>query len=236
MRAPFRLAPVLFAAALPLALSPAVPRDAAAQGMIRPDQSSTPRAPGPAPALPGLAARRAPAPIAAEPGQSLSPNAALFDAISRGDLAAARDAVARGANLEARNQLGLTPIDAAVDQGRNEIAFYLLSARDPSRVSSAPEPGSGGLAAPPATPAARSPAARGLAAREAPAPSPAARSAAATVAAASASAGTPATARLWAGDGGTPRPEIGFLGFDAGRPAGIEPPVAATPTRRGGRG
>jgi len=32
-----------------------------------------------------------------------------------------------------------------------------------------------------------------------------------------------ARARLFAGDGGAPRPEIGFLGFDAGRPAGAEP-------------
>ncbi len=42
----------------------------------------------------------------------------------------------------------------------------------------------------------------------------------------------PRGARLWAGDGGTPRPEIGFLGFDAGRPAGVEPQQV----RRGGRG
>ncbi len=36
--------------------------------------------------------------------------------------------------------------------------------------------------------------------------------------------------RLWAGDGGAPQPDIGFLGFDAGRPAGaVPPPVPAAP-------
>ena len=66
----------------------------------------------PPPALPGLQNRRAPEPIPADPTQVLSPNAALFDAINRGDLPAARDAVARGADLESRNVLGLTPTDA----------------------------------------------------------------------------------------------------------------------------
>src|SRR6478609_5898918 len=93
----------------------------------------------PPPALPGLQNRRAPEPIPADPTQVLSPNAALFDAINRGDLPAARDAVARGADLESRNVLGLTPTDAAVDQGRNEIMFYLLSVRGGTRVSGPPE-------------------------------------------------------------------------------------------------
>ncbi len=206
MRA-FRLT---LAALLPLACSGL----AAAQGIVRPPPQATPQA-APAPALPGLAARPAPAPIAGDAGANLSPNAALFDAINRGDLAAARDAVARGANLNARNQLGLTPIDAAVDQGRNEIAFYLLSARDISRAPP-PELDAASLDRPPATPvpAPRSRARQDITAPAAPLPA------------------SPATARLWAGDGGTPRPEIGFLGFDAGRPPGAEPP----PTRRGTRG
>ena len=49
----------------------------------------------PPPALPGLQNRRAPDPIPADPTQVLSPNAALFDAINRGDLPAARDAASR---------------------------------------------------------------------------------------------------------------------------------------------
>lgn len=176
-----------------------------AEAQFVPQNTPPPRPAATAPALPGLAARRPPAPIPADPAANLSPNAALFDAIGRGDLAAARDAVARGANLEARNALGLSPLDAAVDQGRHDIAFYLLSARDLTRAPAAPPPGTG-LGAPPA---AMRPEPRRAAPAAAPAPA------------------TPRTARLWANDGGNPRPEIGFLGFDAGRPAGATP--------RGGR-
>ncbi len=203
--------------ALPLA-------EAAAQGqgIIRPNQQPGAGAAAPAPALPGLAGRRTPAPIEAEPGVALSPNAALFDAITRGDLAAARDAVTRGANLEARNALGLTPLDAAVDQGRHDIAFYLLSTRDPSRPASPPptpadtEPARTQAGALPATPARALPETPTRAV-----PATPTRAAPATPAAAEPAPSR--NARLWSGDGGTPRPEIGFLGFDAGRPAGAEP-------------
>jgi hypothetical protein len=99
---------------------------AAAQFAAPPGQPGA-RAPRP-PALPGLAARRAPEPIPADDNANLSPTPALFDAITRGDLTAARDAVNRGADLNGRNALGLTPTDWAVDQGRNDILFYLLSA------------------------------------------------------------------------------------------------------------
>ncbi|WP_372623469.1 ankyrin repeat domain-containing protein [Falsiroseomonas sp.] len=225
MRATFRLAshlaPVLLSA---LALAT---QDAAAQisgspsNSVRAPQQAAPQL-GAAPALPGLAARRAPAPIAGDPATTLSPNDALFDAINRGDLPAARDAVARGANLGARNALGLTPLDAAVDQGRHEIAFYLLSTRDLTRAPP-PPPGASALSGPP--PAASAPARRE--------PSAAARTAAAAIAGAAGQPATPATARLWANDGGTPRPGIGFLGFDAGRPEGAAPPAGSA--RRAGR-
>jgi hypothetical protein len=198
--------------------------DAAAQsgpGMIRPQQRAT-QAPGSAPALPGLTARPSPAPI--PPGENaggLSPNAALFDGISRGDLGAVRDAISRGADLGARNALGLSPIDAAVDQGRNEIAFYLLSARDLAGSPAPPAPGPGGLQAPPPDPA---PAAqRQSAARRDAALAAAARSSSNTAA----QPNLPRSARLWANDGGTPQPDIG-------RPAGATAPAAAA--RRGGRG
>lgn len=229
---------------LPAALLLTLPAGAAfAQGIGgSPPPAARQAAPqlAPAPALPGLAGRRAPAPIEAEPGQNLSPNAALFDAINRGDLAAVRDAVARGADLGARNQLGLTPLDAAVDQGRTEISFYLLSAREPSR--GAEPPGQANLGGPPSSPARRSPARREAASGEgAPTSGSSALAAQATLAASAAArnqASAPRGARLWAGDGGTPRPEIGFLGFDAGRPPGAVAPVSdeATPVRRRGRG
>lgn len=59
----------------------------------------------------------------------MSPNDALFDSITRGDLVAAKDALNRGAQLEARNVLGQTPTDAAIDLNRNDITFLLLSMR-----------------------------------------------------------------------------------------------------------
>jgi hypothetical protein len=184
--------------ALPLLLAPLAPALAQVMGS-QPAPAAGARQQAPAPALPGLAARRTPQPIQGDPTANLSPNAALFDAVNRGDLAAARDAVQRGASLETRNALGLTALDAAVDQGRHEIAFYLLSARDLSRVAPPPEAGRASLDRPPPAPAPR--------------PAPRASQPAAAPAA-------PRAARLWAGDGGAPRPEIGFLGFDAGRPAG----------------
>lgn len=203
MRAILRLAPLPLLL-LPLALAGQAAAQSGGPQMIRPQQQPQTGPAGTAPALPGLAARRAPAPIAPDPAANLSPNAALFDAISRGDLGAARDAVGRGANLDARNALGLTPLDAAVDQGRHDIVFYLLSTRDLARGPVTMEPGPTSLSAPP--PAASRPAPR----REAAQPAAAAPSA-------------PRNARLWAGDGGAARPEVGFLGFDSGRPAGAGP-------------
>lgn len=190
---------------------------------------------GPA-ALPGLQFRREAPPIPADPNQNLAPNAALFDAINRGDIAAAREAVGRGADIEARNVLNLTPIDAAVDQGRTEIIFYLLSVRGSTRGPAGPADGASVLrnaaslpaAARPATPPPR-PAPRREAAAEAPAGLPAGAPAGASV-----RAPVVATPRLWAGDGGAARPEVGFLGFDAGRPAGASPPPAGA--ARPGRG
>jgi len=193
-------------------------------GRPPPDQSGAQRQRAPV-ALPGLASRPAVQPIPAEPGQNLAPNAALFDAINRGDAAAAREAVTRGADLDARNPLGLTPIDAAVDQGRNDIAFFLLSAR--GTVGPQMRASTGANLATPAFGAdiARPPPTRGR--------SPGA-AAALTVPTRNAPAGSVVRPiiqpRLWAGDGGAPQPQAGFLGFDAGRPAGA---VAPDGPRRG---
>jgi hypothetical protein len=57
----------------------------------------------------------------------LSPNNELFDAIDRGDTSAARDAIARGAELNATNAVGQTPIDESVALGRNDITFLLVT-------------------------------------------------------------------------------------------------------------
>src|SRR5262249_3774150 len=84
-------------------------------------QNANTRQEPPPPALPGTK----PAGEAAAPTQlpsDMSPTDALFDAINRGDVATAREAVNRGANLEGHNLLGLTPLELAVDLGRNDIS------------------------------------------------------------------------------------------------------------------
>jgi hypothetical protein len=210
---------------LPLPGLPFGPAPAQAQFSGPPPSAPQTRRPPP-PALPGLAARRVPDPIPGDPNANLQPTAALFDAINRGDLPAARDAVTRGASLEERNVLGLTALDAAVDQGRNDIMFFLLSARTTARG--------------PAPPAEASLSAAQRAARDRALQAEATRAAQAAARSQGAVAGRVAPApsqrpRLFANDGGAPRPEVGFLGFDLGRGSGTAPGRAAVraPTRRG---
>ncbi|MDW8400005.1 MAG: ankyrin repeat domain-containing protein [Acetobacteraceae bacterium] len=159
-----------------------------------------------------VAVGSAPAQQRAEPRQApTNPTQALFDAINLGDLDEVRAAVAAGANLGARNVLGLTPLDLALDLGQMEIAFFLMSlGRAPTRAQPS-EP------AAPRAPAPIPPVAGRGQARSVPLPALPAPAAA-----------VPA-APLWRGDGGAPVPEAGFLGFDAGRPAGARPPAADRP-------
>ncbi|TCH98880.1 ankyrin repeat protein [Roseococcus sp. SYP-B2431] len=204
-----------------LATLPAFAPPAFAQGMLgsgrttaRPAPDQRPREP--APALPGVAAQRGTAPIPAEtPPSAMNPNDALFDGITRGDIQTVRDAVARGADVNARNALGLTAVDSAVDRGRPDIMFYLLSMR-----------GSGSAPPPPERsgpdPRAQRAAAAAAAARSRPAPEPPIQ----------ATGGAARLPQLWQANGGTPQPSIGFLGFDAGLPAGASRPGPAA-VRRG---
>ncbi|MDB5369461.1 MAG: hypothetical protein JWP20_1019, partial [Roseomonas sp.] len=140
MRRPISVARLIPLAALvaPLLLSMPVAAQVP-RGPLTPNSAAGPNTPPPA--LPGLASRN-PAPAIPPDANfnNLGPNEALFDSINRGDLGAARDAVSRGADLESHNVLGLTPLEAAVDQGRNDIAFFLLSARGPGRASASPMP------------------------------------------------------------------------------------------------
>jgi hypothetical protein len=140
------------------------------------------------------------------PPANQTPTELLFDAIAVGNADAVREAVARGANLNARNVLGQRPVDFAIDVGRSDIAFTLLSLM---RAGEAPRP----AALPPAA-------------------APAPRAAPAGRAAPVAAPAPPRTAPLWANDGGAPQPDIGFLGFDASRPEGARPPAGLP--RRGG--
>jgi hypothetical protein len=146
-------------------------------------------------AVPGAKAR-APAAPASKAAIDLPPTDALFDAINRGDIAAARDALNRGADLNGVNILGMTPMELSVDLGRNDISFLLLSMRgeDAGRGSR--------VDARDTTPAAKPKKGTEVARRGAPAkPVPVA-------------AKPVATPKLFANDGGAPVPNAGFLGFD----------------------
>ncbi len=64
--------------------------------------------------------------------QSGDPTAELFTAINGNDYNSAQDAISRGADLNAQNALGETPIDLSVALNRNSITFMLLAARNDS--------------------------------------------------------------------------------------------------------
>ncbi len=111
------------------------------------------KAPEPPPAIPGAQPDENAAVVPADRlAAEMSPNDALFDAISRGDMAAAKDALNRGAQLDSKNVLGQTPIDASIDLDRNDITFLLLSMRPAPGASAAQirQAASHGAAVPPA--------------------------------------------------------------------------------------
>ena len=155
-------------------------------GENRPTKASPP------PGLPGAQLNKDRVAPSERPATDMQPTDALFDSINRGDIAAARDSLARGADWNAKNVLGLTPLDQSIDLSRNDITFLLLSLRG----ASAPQVSSG------PAPSAPKGAAKTAAAK--PVPRPAAEPA------------TPrpmAQVRQQPTGGGTPNPQSGFLGF-----------------------
>ncbi len=173
------------------------------------DQGAAKGPAAPPDAIPGAKARQPAAP-ATRSANDLNPTEALFDAIDRGDIAAARDALNRGADLKGVNVLGMTPMELSVDLGHNDISFLLLSLREgdsgrdsrtpnrgaraggqpsvfdkPGVVAKAPAPGHKTTAVTKAVPA------PGKVAAEKPAALP----------------------KLGSNDGGAPQPNAGFLGF-----------------------
>jgi hypothetical protein len=152
------------------------------------------------PALPGAASRADSVAPATRIPTDMSPNDALFDAINRGDIAAARDALSRGADLGARNLLGMTPTELSVDLGRNDISFLLLSYRGSDSSSSGP-PQAQAQGKPSAPPP------KAVAGKTAKEPVVPVKAVVPVV---------PQTPRLFANDGGTPVPGAGFLGFGGG--------------------
>ena len=63
-------------------------------------------------------------PVSGDPTQN------LFAAINGNDYTAAQEAVSHGANLNATNQFGETPLDLAIALNRNDITFMLLGTRN----------------------------------------------------------------------------------------------------------
>lgn len=188
---------------------------AAQSGMgnsLRPNVGVAQEAPrqAPPPALPGSRATPTPVAPATRVPTDMPPTEALFDAINRGDIAGARDAIGRGADLNGHNVLGLTPLELSVDLGHNDISFLLLSLRTPSPGPTA-RPGAAEARAP--TRAERQAAERAERAERA----RQARQVRLDAEAARASRTAPQAPRLFAGDGGTPVPQAGFLGFDPAR-------------------
>jgi hypothetical protein len=181
---------------------------AAALGKNNPDKV----APALPSAVPGAKAR-APVAPATKSASDMGPNEELFDAINRGDIASARDALNRGAQLDATNVLGMTPMELSVDLGRNDISFLLLSmrgeegggpssrGRGQSQPISLTRPVSGGRTSVAGTKA------QGSNGKSTP-PSHGAASHPTVIA-----ERPPAAPKLWANDGGAPQPSAGFLGF-----------------------
>ncbi|HEY0205456.1 MAG TPA: hypothetical protein VGC15_15030 [Acetobacteraceae bacterium] len=199
---------------LPFFALPAAAQLSGGSGGIRPTPGTSPKAStvkreAPPPAVPGARAEPTAVAPADRSAADLPPNEALFDAINRGDLATAKDAINHGADLNGTNVLGLTPLELAVDLGRNEISFLLLTLRGGNGYTTSSGPA-------PATPQGRAAAAR--AEREAARVSARQTRAERDAVAARPGAGPSLQApRLFAGQGGTPVPQAGFLGFDAAR-------------------
>jgi ankyrin repeat protein len=157
-------------------------------------------APAPPAGLPGAQSSTGPAPETALPSM-MDPTQALFDAINRGDIATARDAINRGADVNGQNELGMTPIQLSLDLGHNDITFLLLS-------SGAGRPSGGSIQQ--AAAAKPAPMKQASLIRHKP-------SAHRTHVVADASPAEQELPQLYAGNGGTPIPQAGFLGFNPSR-------------------
>jgi hypothetical protein len=193
------------------AVAPAQAQNAITGGVLGPgsstagaggtQQNGKPSPPRPS-ALPGTRTEKSEPVPADRLASDMAPNEALFDGINRGDMVFVKDAISRGADLNARNILGLTPIDLSVDLGRNDITFLLLSLRGADGGSASPAPAGAGKSAKAILQAAGKaepkPVRSAKSAREV-APPP------------------PAAPKLFANDGGAPVPNAGFLGFGAQR-------------------
>ena len=158
------------------------------------------------PALPGAGA---PGPLATGPvvqkPSIADPTQALFAAVNNGDYNAAQDALSRGADLNAQNALGETPLDLSIALNRSTITFLLLATRNETGSTDTISPG-------PAFPATATATLRVKPAHHKPHTTPAAAAPAHTSAAPLGTA-SGATAPAWESNPGTPNTSAGFMGF-----------------------
>jgi ankyrin repeat protein len=160
----------------------------------------TPKAPTPQPRTPDIAPQALPGapvpavatgPVLAKPDIG-DPTAALFAAITKGDDSAAQYALGRGADLDAQDQFGETPLDLSIALNRTSITFLLLQTRNElAAQGNGPEP----LGAPWTLDQNAGPLGKDTAAYKPP-PAPAQKPQAAGPV-----------------NNGTPNPDAGFLGF-----------------------
>jgi hypothetical protein len=128
------------------------------------------------------------------------PTQALFAAVNSGDYNAAQDALSRGADLTAQNDLGETPLDLSIALNHSNITFLLLATRNETAGGGAASPGPAFTATTPAKPAPRK-------------PHPATPTHEAAQVAAPQHAAEPAVNITPGNNPGTPNPSAGFLGF-----------------------
>lgn len=64
----------------------------------------------------------------------------LFEAVYSKDFAAVQASVAAGANVEALNRWGMTPMELAIDKGYFEIGHYLVAVRNFKRTNTEKKP------------------------------------------------------------------------------------------------
>ena len=79
-------------------------------------------------------------PEAVSPNEDPERLTRLFDAVWADDLGRVKAAITAGASISAVNELGVRPVDMAVDRGHYEIAHYLLSVEKQRRDAATQEP------------------------------------------------------------------------------------------------
>lgn len=120
--------------ALSVMTAPAFAQLSAVGGGQGGPSSPQPRAPAPDIAPPALPGANTTETLATGPNLRKpltgDPTLALFTAVNSGDYNAAQDAISRGADTNAQNSLGETPLELSIALNRNNITFMLLSARN----------------------------------------------------------------------------------------------------------